>query len=65
MSLMLLITVSVKNKRSDTHSESTVNRLGDVILPSYFALVRPHLEYCVHFWTPQYKKDMDLLDRVQ
>ncbi|KAK4830566.1 hypothetical protein QYF61_011744 [Mycteria americana] len=45
--------------------KSMVRRSKDVIVPLYPTLVRPHLDYCIQLWSPQHRKDMDLLEQVQ
>jgi len=48
---MIRRTISYKNK--------------DIMLNLYKTLVRPHLEFCTPVWSPHYKKDKILLERVQ
>ena len=48
-----------------TIKSSVASRSREVILSLYSVLVKPHLEYCVQMWSPQYRRNMDLFESVQ
>jgi len=46
-------------KRTIKHKEA------EIMVSLFKTLVRPHVEYCVSAWSPYYKKDKELLEKVQ
>ncbi|GAB0182054.1 hypothetical protein GRJ2_000670700 [Grus japonensis] len=57
--------VAKKANRMLGFIKGITSRDEEVIIPLCSALVRPHLEYCVQFWSLLYKKDVNRLRRVQ
>ena len=57
-------------KNKDNLMLGTINRgvsykSAEVISKLYRSYVRPHLEYCIQFWTPLNVKDADMPEGVQ
>jgi len=58
----------VLSAQKDNHmlgcmKRSVTSRSSEMILPFFSGLVRPHLEYCIQFWSPPHKTNTDLLKR--
>ena len=44
---------------------TVVSRDPSILVALYKSLVRPHLEFCCSAWSPHYKKDRTLIERIQ
>ncbi|KAK4817841.1 hypothetical protein QYF61_000676 [Mycteria americana] len=65
MSQQCVLTAQKANHTLGCIKRRVASRSREVIQPPYSALVGPQLEYLVQLWSPQHRKDMELLEQDQ
>ena len=65
MTRQCALTAQKANRTLGCIPSSVASRVREGILPLCSTLVRPHWESCVQLWSPQHRKDMDLLETAQ
>ena len=53
------------NQEGQQYPGDSIASSKEVIVPLYTALVQTHLEHCVQFWVPQYKKGHKTITECQ
>ena len=43
--------------------QRNITYIKSVVVHLYKAIVRPHLEYCIHAWIPYHRKYIDMLEK--
>ena len=65
MSQQCALAAQKANSTLDSVRSGVASRDREVIVLVCSALLSPNLEYSIQVWGPQYRKDVDLLERVQ